>query len=116
LNNGDTIWDTALASPRGKTELERLVDIDSSVQVAGDNLYAVGFQGRVAMLAIDSGQIWWAHDMSSNRGLAVDQDTLFISGADGVVVALHGRDGSEVWRNDQLKRHAGGHQQRHRGG
>ena len=104
LTNGDTVWDTALASPHGKTELERLVDVDSSVQVAGDNVYAVGFQGRVAMLAIDSGQIWWAHDMSSNRGLAVDEDTLFIASADGVVVALRGRDGSEVWRNDQLKR------------
>jgi outer membrane protein assembly factor BamB len=104
LSSGDTVWDTALASPHGKTELERLVDIDSSVQIAGDNVYAVGFQGRIAMLAVDSGQIWWAHDMSSNRGLAVDDDTLFVSGADGIIVALRGRDGSEVWRNDKLKR------------
>jgi outer membrane protein assembly factor BamB len=104
LSSGDTVWDTALASPHGKTELERLVDIDSTVQIAGDNVYAVGFQGRIAMLAVDSGQIWWAHDMSSNRGLAVDDDTLFVSGADGVIVALRGRDGSEVWRNDKLKR------------
>jgi len=104
LSSGDTVWDTALASPHGKTELERLVDVDSSVQIVGDNVYAVGFQGRVAMLAVDSGQIWWAHDMSSNRGLAVDEDTLFVAGADGVIVALRGRDGSEVWRNDKLKR------------
>jgi outer membrane protein assembly factor BamB len=104
LDKGDTVWDTALASPHGKTELERLVDIDSTVQVAGDNVYAVGFQGRVAMLALDSGQIWWAHDMSSYRGLSVQDDTLYVSSADGSVVALRGRDGSEVWRNDQLKR------------
>ena len=104
LTNGDTVWDTALASPHGKTELERLVDVDSAVEIVGDNVYAVGFQGRVAMLALDSGQIWWAHDMSSSRGLTVADDTLFISTADGSVVALHGRDGSEVWRNDKLKR------------
>jgi len=104
LGSGDTVWDTALASPHGKTELERLVDVDSVVQISGDNVYAVGFQGRVAMLAIDSGQIWWAHDMSSYRGLTVADDMLYISGADGVVIALRGRDGSEVWRNDTLKR------------
>lgn len=104
LTNGDTLWDTALASPHGKTELERLVDVDSTVQVSGDNVYAVGFQGRVAMLALDSGQIWWAHDMSSYRGLAVRDDTLYVSTAEGAVVALHGRDGSEVWRNEMLKR------------
>jgi outer membrane protein assembly factor BamB len=56
------------------------------------------------MLALDSGQIWWAHDMSSYRGLAVDADMTIVSQADGSVVALRNRDGSELWRNDQLKR------------
>ena len=56
------------------TELERLADIDAPVQVAGDDIFAVGFQGRVAMLALDSGQIWWAATLSSYRGLALDDD------------------------------------------
>src|SRR6202789_3088478 len=104
LTTGDTIWDTALASPHGRTELDRLVDIDSAVRVVGDNVFAAGFQGRTAMLALDSGQIWWAHDMSSYRGLAADAENLFITQSDGVVVALRGRDGSEIWRNDRLQR------------
>src|ERR1700720_2506729 len=104
LNNGDTVWDTALATPHGRTELDRLVDIDSAVHTAGDNVFATGFQGRTAMLALDSGQVWWAHDMSSYRGLAVDAENLFVTQSDGVVVALRQRDGSELWRNDKLKR------------
>ena len=104
LTTGDTLWDTALASPHGRTELDRLVDIDSAVRVVGDDVYAAGFQGRTAMLALDSGQIWWAHDMSSYRGLAVGRDTAYVSQSDGVVVALRERDGSEVWRNEKLKR------------
>jgi outer membrane protein assembly factor BamB len=103
LNNGDTVWDTALASPHGRTELDRLVDIDSAVRVVGDNVFATGFQGRTAMLAADSGQIWWAHDMSSYRGLAVDADNLYVTQADGIVVALRQRDGSELWRNQKMK-------------
>jgi len=104
LASGDTVWDTALASPHGRTELDRLVDVDSAVRVVGDDVYATGFQGRTAMLALDSGQIWWAHDMSSYRGLTVDPQTLFVTQADGDVVALRDRDGSEVWHNDSLKR------------
>jgi outer membrane protein assembly factor BamB len=104
LSTGDTLWDTALASPHGRTELDRMVDIDSAVHVVGDDVYAAGFQGRTAMLALDSGQIWWAHDMSSYRGLTVDQDTAYVTEADGIVVALRERDGSELWRNDKLKR------------
>ncbi|MGO9512062.1 MAG: outer membrane protein assembly factor BamB [Steroidobacteraceae bacterium] len=103
LSTGDTVWDTALASPHGRTELDRLVDIDSAVCVLGDNVFAVGFQGRTAMLALDSGQIWWAHDMSSYRGLAVDEENLFVTQSDGIVVALRQRDGSELWRNNKLK-------------
>jgi outer membrane protein assembly factor BamB len=104
LGTGDTVWDATLASPHGRTELERLVDVDSAVRVAGEDVFATGFQGRTAMLALDSGQIWWAHDMSSYRGLAVDGENLFVTQSDGIVVALRGRDGSELWRNDKLKR------------
>jgi outer membrane protein assembly factor BamB len=104
LTTGDTLWDTALASPHGRTELDRLVDIDSAVRVVGDNVFAAGFQGRTAMLALDSGQLWWSHDMSSYRGLAVDADNLYVSQSDGTVVAMRQRDGAEVWRNEKLKR------------
>lgn len=103
LTTGDTVWDSALASPHGRTELDRLVDIDSAVRVVGDNVFAAGFQGRTAMLALDSGQIWWGHDMSSYRGLAVDDDNLYVTQSDGIVVALRQRDGSELWRNQKLK-------------
>ena len=103
LATGDTVWDTALASPHGRTELDRLVDVDSAVRVVGDNVFAAGYQGRTAMLAIDSGQIWWAHDMSSYRGLAVDEENLYVTQSDGVVLAMRQRDGSELWRNDRLK-------------
>jgi outer membrane protein assembly factor BamB len=103
LNSGDTVWDTTLASPHGRTELDRLVDVDSAVRTVGDNVFATGFQGRTAMLALDSGQIWWAHDMSSYRGLAVDADNLYVTQSDGIVVALRQRDGSELWRNQKLK-------------
>jgi outer membrane protein assembly factor BamB len=103
LNTGDTVWDSALASPHGRTELDRLIDIDSAVRAVGDNVFAAGFQGRTAMLALDSGQIWWAHDMSSYRGLVVDAENLYVTQSDGIVVALRQRDGSELWRNQKLK-------------
>jgi len=103
LTSGDTVWDTALASPHGRTELDRLVDVDSAVRAVGDNVFATGFQGRTAMLALDSGQLWWGHDMSSYRGLAVDADNLYVTQSDGIVVALRQRDGSELWRNSKLK-------------
>ena len=99
IGDGTVVWEAAVAPPRGRTELERLVDIDSAVRVVGDDIYVVGFQGRVAMLALDSGQVWWSRELSSYRGLAVDADTLYVSTAEGEVVALARRTGAELWRN-----------------
>lgn len=103
LSTGDTVWDSAVAAPHGRTELERLIDIDSAVRVVGDDVFVAGYQGRTAMLALESGQIWWAHDMSSYRGLSVDADNLYVTQSDGEVVAMRQRDGSEVWRNNKLR-------------
>jgi outer membrane protein assembly factor BamB len=104
LNNGDVLWETAVTPPRGRTELERLVDIDGGVKVSGRDVFTVGFQGRVAMLALDSGQIWWARDLSSYRGLALDGETLYVTAADSKVQALRRRDGTPVWSTDKLVR------------
>lgn len=102
LADGALLWETTVAPSRGRTELERLVDIDSSVKVLDNNVYVVGFQGRVAMIALDTGQIWWAQDASSYRGLTVDDENVYISTAEGDVVALKRTAGTEVWRQKAL--------------
>jgi len=103
LADGDLFWSATVATPRGRTELERLVDIDSAVEVAGDDIFVVGYQGRAAMLARNSGQIWWARDVSSYRGLTLDDSALYVSTAEGAVLSLSRRDGTEQWRQNGLR-------------
>jgi outer membrane protein assembly factor BamB len=105
LNAGDgTVqWETTVSPAHRRTELERLVDIDSAVDVSGGDVYAVGFQGRVAMLKLDTGQVWWAHDASSYHGLGLDDDSLYMASADGNVVALRKGTGAEIWRQKALQ-------------
>lgn len=103
LRTGDTQWDTVVGTPSGRSELERLVDIDSPVRVIGDDVFVVGFHGRVAMLARDSGQIWWARDFSSYRGLAIDGPVLYATNDEGTVVAMRRTDGSVNWEQPALR-------------
>jgi outer membrane protein assembly factor BamB len=104
LKDGNVVWETTVAPSRGRTELERLVDIDSTVQVEGDDVFVVGFQGRAAMLALDSGQVWWSRDASSDRGLVVGPDAVYVAAADGDVIALDRRDGTPKWTQAGLHR------------
>ena len=104
VNNADgsVQWEAVIQAPHGRTELERLVDIDSTPRVLGPDVFTVGFQGRVARLALENGQVWWQHDASSYRGIALDDDALYIAMADGEVLAMRPRTGAEIWRQKAL--------------
>jgi outer membrane protein assembly factor BamB len=101
--DGATVWDSPVSPSHGRTELERLNDIDAAVKVVGEDVFVAGFQGRAAMLALDSGQIWWTRDLSSYRGVDVDDEQMYVSTSQGELVALKRRSGVEVWRDDSLK-------------
>ncbi len=102
MSDGSLQWEQTVAPPHGRTELERLVDVDSTPHVSGNYVYTVAFQGRVARLALDTGQVWWAHDASSYKGIALDDDAIYIAMADGEVVALRQGSGAEIWRQKAL--------------
>jgi outer membrane protein assembly factor BamB len=102
--NGTIVWDAAVGQSHGSTELARLIDVDAPVVGNGDQLFAVSYQGRVARLARDTGQIIWTRDTSSYRGLAIDSSNVYVSTADGNVVCLDRQNGTEQWTQKALVR------------
>lgn len=100
--DGTTAWEVTVSPPSGRTELQRLVDIDSAMRSEGDDLYAVTFQGRVARIGRDTGQVSWTREISSYRGLAVDDDGVYVSTSEGDVVKIGRRTGVELWRSKIL--------------
>jgi outer membrane protein assembly factor BamB len=104
LQTGDILWQTQASTPRGRSELERLADVDAPVTSAGGDIFAVGYQGRLAMLAADSGQVWWGRDLSSYRGVVLDDQRVYASTSDGDVIAMRRRDGTALWTQDALRR------------
>lgn len=103
LKNGRTLWDTVIAAPRGRSELERLVDIDADPVVEDRTVYAVTFQGRVAALELFSGNVIWRRDMSSYAGLGIDGDHLYVTDSESFVWALDRKNSASIWRQDKMK-------------
>jgi len=104
LDTGTTIWESLLSPPTGRSDLDRLSDIDGAMAVVGQDLYASGYQGRLAALASESGQILWNRDISSYEGVAADWTSLYTVRDDGEIVALGRQNGAETWRNGSLLR------------
>jgi outer membrane protein assembly factor BamB len=102
LTDGSSAWETQVSPPHGSNDIERLDDVDATPRVDGNDVYVAQFQGKVAMLALDNGQIWWSHDMSSYRGMAIDDDDIYVSTADGQIVAMRRNTGVELWRQKAL--------------
>lgn len=102
LSDGSSAWETLISAPQGSNEVARLNDVDATPRIDGNDVYVAQFQGKVAMLALDTGQIWWSHDLSGYSGLAVSGDDVYVAAADGSVVALRRRTGAELWRQKAL--------------
>jgi len=105
LKDGKVVWEKSVAVPRGRTELDRLVDIDADPIIKNDTIYVVTYQGNVSGVDLASGQVLWSRDMSSQTGLdAVYGDAVYVSDDEGNVWAVQDGTGDALWRQTRLLR------------
>lgn len=104
LDSGDTDWEVMLSPPKGRSDLERLSDVDGMISVVGQDVYASGYQGGIAAVASESGQVLWAREVSSFEGVSADWNNLYTVGEDGTLIALTRSNGQETWRQSSLLR------------
>jgi len=103
LADGKELWVQALSNGEGRTEVERLSDVDGNVVSDGNALYAAAYRGQVVALALDTGRPLWQRDLSSYVGAAVSGNTVVIVDAEGNVWAFDRETGVNLWKQDKLK-------------
>lgn len=102
MTNGGPKWEVSVGDPRGTTELERIADISGAPVLAGRDICAVAYQGRVACFDAVTGTPHWAKDLSSDVGLGVDERFIYAANEHGSVTALSRENGTGAWRNNKL--------------
>lgn len=102
LGNGGLRWESAVAQPRGATELERVADVVGLPWVSDREVCAVAYQGRVACFDSANGQSLWARPMSSTNGLGADTRYLYVTDDRGAVHALDRSNGTSYWKQDRF--------------
>jgi len=104
LASGDVVWEQLLSPPSGRSDLDRLADVDGAISVVGQDVYAAGYQGNLAALASESGQVLWSRDISTFEGVSADWNNLYTVTEDGELIALTRASGDEAWRQASLLR------------
>ncbi len=57
LNSGKVVWSKTIQRPEGSTPLQRMTDIIANPLIAHNIVYAVTYQGRLAALNLQDGQL-----------------------------------------------------------
>lgn len=104
IATGDVIWQQMLSPPSGRSDLDRLSDVDGMIAVVGQDVYAAGYQGRFAAMAAESGQVLWARELSSFSGAYADFSSVYTLVDGDEIVAVSRRTGTELWRQQSLLR------------
>lgn len=103
LNNGELLWEVTVAAPSGRSELERMVDIDGDPLLIGDVVYAVTYQGEMAAVSIQTGIVLWRRKLSSYAGMGADYGQIYVSDEADHVVSVDPGNGSALWKNQALQ-------------
>ncbi|WLQ17286.1 outer membrane protein assembly factor BamB [Hahella aquimaris] len=102
VNDGQLYWEQRVATPKGRTELERLVDIDGDVLVQDGALFAVSYQGQLSRLSPMNGKEEWSMPMSSYVTPGIGFTNIYVSTTEGDVVAIDRNSKKEIWRQSDL--------------
>lgn len=103
LSDGKPAWEATAAIPHGRSEIERLVEMDADPLVKGDTAYVSGYQAGVAAVGLRDGEVMWRQEhVSTSHGLAADRRSLFVSDSSSDVWQLDLRTGADLWKQAEL--------------
>ncbi len=102
VRTGKLLWETSISAARGRSELERMVDIDSEPMIVDGVVYIATFQGQVAAVQLETGRILWSNDLSSYAGFSADEQSIYVTDEDSHVWALDRINGTILWEQENL--------------
>lgn len=101
-STGGMAWEVRVAIPQGRSEIERVVDIDGSMTLLGKELFVASYQGRIMAIDASSGRKLWQHDVSSFSGVSQGFGNVYVADEDGTVTAYQRSGQGERWQQAAL--------------
>jgi outer membrane protein assembly factor BamB len=102
LQTGKPIWESVISVPSGRSEIERLVDIDADIVIDDSGIYLANYQGKAALVEPAKGQIVWSVPLSAGSGVAVSAESLIVVDDEDSVHRLDKTNGQIIWSNAEM--------------
>ena len=101
--DGRTVWETTVSHPTGRTEIERLVDIDGQFIIEDGIIFVSSYQGKLAAVQAIDGSVLWSRNFSSYQSIVADEDALYLSSDNSHIWSIDRRTGSAFWKQEALQ-------------
>jgi outer membrane protein assembly factor BamB len=102
-NNGSARWETAVVSPRGTNEVERLVDVVAGISREGNQICLRAFQYAVACVDASSGRLLWSKPAVGGNGVSGDASVVVGTEGDGRMYAWNRKNGERLWEVERYR-------------
>ena len=102
-NTGVVRWESAIATPRGTNDVERLVDLVAPFDRVGDVVCVRAFQTAVGCVNAERGQGVWTRPSAGEMGVSGNDNVLIAPMSNGVVQAFNRSNGERLWETERLK-------------
>jgi len=103
-NDGRTLWDQVVGNPEGRTELERMADVDGAPVLEGSTLYASSFKNQTMAIEGPTGRPLWARDHGGAGGVVLSSSYAIVTDNQGGVFGLDKQSGTASWSQTGLAR------------
>ena len=100
INSGFPLWDSAISYVSGSSELENIIDSDSSPVVDGGLVYATNFQGKLNIFDIAQKRSVWSYDASSFYSPVVSRGVILVVEANSGMKSFSSKNLEESWSNE----------------
>ena len=87
----------------GKSELERIVDIDGRSIIVNNLLVAASYQGNLTAINLRDGRPTWQEEISSVKDLTSNGNRIIAVDSKGLVKAFGTATGARIWEQEDLK-------------
>lgn len=104
LADGRPVWEAQVASQDGRTELDRMADVDGAPVLDGALLYATSYKGSTVAVEGPSGRVLWASESGGAGHVGIGADRLAVSDRNGAVHGLDKATGGGMWQQNALAR------------
>ena len=96
-------WESAITTPRGTNDVERLVDLVGPFHRQDDVVCVRAFQSSIGCVNAERGQSVWTRASNGENGISGYGTLVIAPLANGVVQAWDRNSGERLWETERLK-------------